>query len=160
MFVQGLASARFACSIVATLAALLLAMPAPAAAQAATAVFVDANLYRKFGVEAEARMFRFNESEQVHDTTYLIGPRFSYLGGRFRPYGKLLVGRGDFYFPFHYAKGTYFVVAPGFGIDWHPRRGRLAIRVVDFEMQYWPNFSYGSTLQPYGVSSGIAVRVF
>jgi len=122
-------------------------------------IFADANFYRKFGVEAEARMFRFHESEEVHDSTYLVGPRFSILSGRFRPYAKLLVGRGEFYYPFHYAKGSYNVVAPGGGIDWHPEGTRLTIRVLDVETQNWPNFSYGS-LHAYGISSGIALRVF
>jgi len=82
------------------------------------AAFVNAHLYRRIGVEAEVRTLQFQEDEDVHETTYLVGPRFSILPGRLPPYGKLLVGRGDFYFPFHHAKGSYFVVAPGTGVDW------------------------------------------
>jgi hypothetical protein len=123
------------------------------------AAFVDANLYRRIGIEAEARALHFKEQEDVHETTYLAGPRISILTGRFRPYGKFLVGRGQFSFPFHYAQGSYFVIAPGAGVDWQVGRSRLTVRIVDFEFQRWPQFSYGP-LQPYGVSSGIALRVF
>ena len=123
------------------------------------AVFVDAHLYRRIGAEAEVRTFRLNESAGVHETTYLIGPRFSFLAGRLRPYGKLLIGRGEFYYPFNYAKGSYFAIAPGGGVDWHIRQSKLTIRIVDVEIQNWPGFSFGA-LKPYGFSSGIAVRVF
>jgi hypothetical protein len=121
--------------------------------------FFDANLYRRTGVEAEARFSRFHESEGTHNSTYLIGPRVTLLRGSLRPYAKLLVGRGEFYFPFGYAKGSYFVVAPGFGVDWRMRRGKVTIRVVDVEFQRWPGFTYGE-IEPYGISSGIALRVF
>jgi hypothetical protein len=123
------------------------------------AFFVDAHLYRRFGAEAEARVLTLNQNEGVHETTYLVGPRYSVLAGHFRPYGKLLIGRSQFYFPFHYAQGSYFVLAPGFGVDWHAGRSRLAIRIVDVEMQNWSGFSFGP-MKPYGISSGVALRVF
>jgi hypothetical protein len=121
--------------------------------------FVDANLYRRTGVEAEARLSRFNQSEGTHNSTYLVGPRVTLLRENLRPYAKLLVGRGVFYFPFGYAKGTYFVVAPGFGVDWRVARGKLTIRLIDVEFQRWPGFTFGE-IKPYGISSGIALRVF
>jgi hypothetical protein len=121
-------------------------------------VFVDANLYRMIGVEAEARTLRLNEDAGTHETTYLVGPRISLKSSRFRPYAKLLMGRGEFYYPFHYAQGSYFVVAPGGGVDWRITK-RLTVRVVDVEFQNWPWFSFGP-LKPYGVSSGLAFRVF
>jgi hypothetical protein len=122
-------------------------------------IFIDANLYRRIGVEAEGRVLNLNEDEDVHETTYLAGPRYSILPGRIRPYAKFLIGRGQFGFPFHYAQGSYFVIAPGAGVDWQVGRSRLTIRLVDIEFQKWPQFSFGP-LQPYGVSSGIALRVF
>jgi hypothetical protein len=121
--------------------------------------FIDAHLYRRIGAEAEVRMLRLNEDEGVHSTTYLIGPRVSFLAGRFRPYTKLLIGRGEFYFPFHSAEGSYFVIAPGGGVDWHLARTRITVRLVDIELQQWPGFSFGA-IRPYGVSSGVALRVF
>jgi hypothetical protein len=121
--------------------------------------FLDANVYRRTGVEAEARLSRFNQSEGTHNSTYLIGPRVTLLRENLRPYTKLLVGRGIFYFPFGYAKGSYFVVAPGFGVDWRVARGKLTLRLIDVEFQRWPGFTFGE-IKPYGFSSGIAWRVF
>ena len=123
------------------------------------AVFVDAHLYRRIGVEAEARVLNIHEDQGVHETTYLVGPRFSFFPGRIRPYAKLLVGRGTFSFPYQFAKGSYFVVAPGAGVDWHAGSSRLTIRLIDIEFQRWPWFTFGP-LEPFGVSSGVAVRIF
>ncbi len=122
-------------------------------------IFVDAHLYRRIGAEVEARNFRYNEDAGTHETTYLVGPRLSVFPRRLRPYVKLLAGRGQFYFPYGYAKGSYLVVAAGAGVDWHPRGSRLSLRLIDFEQQDWPNFSFGA-LHPYGISTGLALRIF
>jgi hypothetical protein len=124
-------------------------------------IYLDANLYRRLGVEAEARALIFNEDEGVHQTTYLAGPRVSTHGRGLRPFSKLLAGRGEFRFPFGYAHGSYFVVAAGGGLDWRPgsSRSRFLIRVLDAEYQFWPQFSFGE-LHPYGISSGLSVRVW
>jgi hypothetical protein len=121
--------------------------------------FVDAHLYRRLGAEAEVRLLKLNQDEGVHETTYLVGPRFSILAHHLRPYGKFLVGRAQFYYPFHYATGSYFVIAPGGGVDWHMPRSPITFRLIDVEMQNWPGFSFGS-LKPYGISTGIAFTVF
>lgn len=123
------------------------------------AAVIDANLYARYGVEAEVRTLIINQDEGVHETTYLAGPRVSLLTGQVRPYVKFLVGRGELSYPFHDATGSYFVFAPGAGLDWHVGHSRLNIRVVDVEVQNWPGFSFGS-IMPYGISSGLAVRVF
>jgi len=121
--------------------------------------FVDASTRGFWGVEAEARWLKWNEVADVHDETYLIGPRFTLKSfGRFHPYAKVLVGYGQFTFPYNYAHGTDFVVAPGAGCDFRLNR-RISLRLVDFEYQDWPQFIYGS-LPSYGVSSGIRVRIF
>jgi hypothetical protein len=121
--------------------------------------FVDANVYARYGVEAEARTLRINQDEGVHETTYLVGPRVSILTRQVRPYVKFLVGRAEFSYPFHDATGSYFVLAPGAGIDWHVGHSRLNIRVIDVEVQNWPGFSFGP-ISPYGISSGLAVKIF
>jgi len=126
---------------------------------AGESIFIDLNLYRRVGIEAEARLLNLNADEGVHETTYLVGPRFSILTAGFRPYGKFLIGRGQFDFPFHYAQGSYFVIAPGGGVDWRIGKSRLTVRVIDVEFQKWPWFTYGP-LKPFGASSGIAIRAF
>ena len=122
------------------------------------ALFIDANLYRRVGIEAEGRRLAAHTSEDVKESTYLVGPRVSVLRHNLRPYGKFLVGRGTFDFPFHYAVGHYFVMAPGAGLDWHVG-DRLNVRLADFEYQIWPDFTFGS-LHPYGISAGISVDIF
>lgn len=122
-------------------------------------IYADANLYRRIGVEAEGRFLRYRSPNDLRETMYLVGPKISSNARSIRPYGKFLVGRGEFNFPFNYATGSYFVMAPGAGLDWRVGHSRWMVRVVDFEYQLWPQFSYGA-LHPYGASSGISFRVF
>ena len=124
-------------------------------------LFVDAHLYRRWGAEAEARFLNINQDLGAHQSTYLIGPKVSIFPRRIRPYVKLLAGRGEFTFPFNYAQGSYFVYAPGAGLEYRiaQGRGRVTVRLIDFEYQRWPQFTYGA-LHPYGFSSGLAIRVF
>ena len=123
-------------------------------------VYLDANVYRRIGVEAEARELRFHSDENLRETNYLVGPKISALGRTWRPYAKLLVGRGELNFPFSVAHGSYFVIAPGAGLDWRiGERGRMLVRLIDIEYQEWPSFTYG-TLHPFGASAGISFRIF
>lgn len=122
-------------------------------------VFVDANLYRRIGIEAEVRRLNYRTIEDVKENTYLVGPRYTGLGHNLRPYAKFLIGRGTLDFPYHYAVGTYFVMAPAAGLDWHLGNSRFTVRVADFQYQIWPQFTYGE-LHPYGITSGISFDVF
>jgi hypothetical protein len=122
-------------------------------------LFVDANLFRRYGVEFEARRLNFHTEEDVKEQTYLGGVKYSALPRTLRPYVKLLAGRGTIDFPFHYAVGSYFVVAPAAGLDWHLRESRWNVRVLDFEYQLWPHFTYGE-LHPYGLSAGVSFEFF
>jgi len=121
--------------------------------------FFDTETHRHIGVEGEARFLEFQQKANVHDETYLIGPRYSFHAmGKFYPYVKGLVGFGEFNFPYNYATGSYLVIAPGGGIDYRLSH-RVRLRLADIEYQYWPQFTYGA-LPSYGVSSGIRVRIF
>lgn len=122
-------------------------------------IFVDANLYRRIGIEAEARYLRVHSDENISESNFLIGPKISTHTRNLRPYAKLLIGRGQFNFPFNYAQGSYFIVDPGGGLDWRVGEGRFTVRVIDIEYQDWPFFTFG-TLHPYGVSSGLSLRLF
>jgi hypothetical protein len=90
-------------------------------------------------------------------TTLLAGPRWSLRPGGFVPYVKLLVGGGRFEFPYGFGHGDYLVVAPGAGIDLRVS-GKIGIRLVDFEYQEWPGFTFGA-LHPYGFSTGISIQI-
>lgn len=121
--------------------------------------FVDLNLYRRVGIEAEFRTLQYNSSQALRQSTLAIGPKISTHGRDFRPYAKLLAGRGHLGYPYGDARGSYFTVAPGAGLDWRLAGKPVTIRIVDFEYQFWPWFTFG-TLRPYGFSSGVSVRVF
>jgi hypothetical protein len=119
--------------------------------------YADLNL-GGLGIEAEARFLRYHTSEDVTENNYLIGPRVTLFHTRaLRPYAKFLVGQGHIVYPFRYAEGNYFAYAPGAGLEYSIHE-RFIVRVVDFEYQTWPDFSFGK-LNPYGISAGISLRL-
>jgi hypothetical protein len=119
--------------------------------------FADLNL-GGVGIEAEARFLRYHTSEDVTENNYLIGPRVTLFHTRsLRPYAKFLIGEGHIAYPFRYAQGNYFAYAPGAGVEYSIHE-RVIVRVIDFEYQTWPGFTYG-TLNPYGISAGISLRL-
>lgn len=122
-------------------------------------IYTDIHPHWRYGVEAEARWLRLNQSEEVFESSYLVGPRVivSPRSIAFEPYVKLLVGAGRISLPFHYAKGGFFAYAPGGGID-YSIGNYMKLRVIDFEYQRWPDFPYGS-LRPYGISFGVSFRL-
>ena len=120
-------------------------------------VYADFNATWRIGVEGEARFLRYNQENDTHLSTYLVGPRLSFGKHRFNPYGKVLAGLGRFNFPYDYATGNYFVIAPGAGVDYKVNQ-RVKLRLIDFEYQEWPQFSFGP-IHPYGVSAGISFSI-
>jgi hypothetical protein len=124
---------------------------------AGESVYVDTNLLWRVGVETEARRVAYSNFGE-RQSTLLAGPRWSFRPRTFIPYVKLLAGGGRFDFPYNFGYGTYFVAAPGAGVDL--RLGnRVRVRLVDFEYQVWPGFTFGS-IHPYGVSAGLSFQVF
>jgi hypothetical protein len=121
-------------------------------------IYVDANLYLHYGAEIRYQTFRYNEQSGIRQTTYLAGPRVSFRNRGWVPYVDLLAGRGDFDFPYGYAKGIYFVYAPGAGLD-YDLTSKIKLRVIDVQYQKWPQFTFGD-LRPYGASAGISLRVW
>jgi len=110
-------------------------------------------------VEGEARWLRFHEFRGEHQDHYLIGPRVPvFRFGKAQLYGKAMVGLGRMTFPNLYGYGTFTALAFGGGIDYKLSR-KVALR-GDFEFQDWPNFLPGQTIRPYGVTIGMAYRVF
>jgi len=120
--------------------------------------FVDGDTKRQIGIEAEGRWLEYFQTANVHVETYSIGGRYHFDFGRFQPYGKGLVGFGNFNFPYNYATGRYLVVTAGAGADFHWTH-RIYLRVADFEYQDWPQFTYGN-LNTLSVSAGLKVKIF
>ena len=121
-------------------------------------LYVDGNLYFHEGVEFQVQSLRFNQQSGTRETTYLIGPRYSFRESGFMPYVKVLAGIGKFTFPYRYGKGNYFVLAPAAGVDYAINK-RIKLRLINIEYQDWPQFSFGN-LHPYGASAGISLRVY
>ena len=123
--------------------------------------YADLKVTRWIGVEAEARWMRENNFVGITEDNYLIGPRvpiheFKRLG--LTPYGKALFGLGHMNFEYNEAYGRFSDIALGGGVDMKLGK-RFVVRPVDFEYQLWPNWLNG-TLKPYGVSAGIAYKIF
>jgi outer membrane protein with beta-barrel domain len=119
--------------------------------------FLDLNVRGHLGLEGEARFLRFSQTYDVHEDNYELGPRFRWHYHRFEPYGKFLIGNGQFNFPFSYGHGGYLMLVPGGGLDIHYHR--FTIRAIDYEYQHWTNFQH-SSLSPDGFSAGIGYRIF
>ena len=122
-------------------------------------IFGDAHLTRAIGLEAEYRSIALDGAEGTRFKNLLVGPRYAFTRHHVSPYLKVLLGRGEFTFPYSYAKGSYFVVAPGGGVDFQLGSSRASVRLFDFEYQNWSDFTYGSA-HPFGISAGLKFRVF
>ena len=120
--------------------------------------YADFNLGAHLSAEAEGRFLRFNQTINVHEDNYLIGPRYRFHWHRTQPYVKFLLGNGQFNFPYNFAHGGYFMIAPGGGLDINLKH-HLVWRPIDYEYQHWSSFQ-GSSLSPNGFSTGIAYRIF
>jgi Outer membrane protein beta-barrel domain len=118
--------------------------------------YLDLNLRGHLGVEGELRFLRWNQTYDIHEDNYELGPRYRIRWGHWEPYGKFLVGNGQFNFPFSYGHGGYLMLVPGAGVDYHYHRFTLR---GDYEYQHWTNFQH-STLSPDGFSLGIGYRIF
>lgn len=126
-------------------------------------VYVDMNIRRQIGIEAEGRWLRQGELFGSNESTYLIGPRVQIHRGAFSPYVKALIGDGKLVFEKGYY-GNYFVVAGGAGLD-VDLTSKIKLRLIDFEYQDWPQFNFGVgdfayPLRPYGVSAGLSYTVY
>jgi hypothetical protein len=125
-------------------------------------VYLDMNLTTNYGIEGEGRILDINKQAGAYATTYLVGPRMMFnprILGPVTPYVKLLVGNGKFYFPYNYATGSYFVLAPGAGLDMAVGQSKFIIRLIDVEYQDWPQFTFGP-MHSLGASVGISYRFY
>jgi hypothetical protein len=116
----------------------------------------DFDFSRHIGIEAEGHLGSFITPDDVNQTSYLIGPRFSYRRRRLNVFGKIMLGKGTLSTvrpTLRNTSTTYNIVpAYGGGLEYQYSR-RLNIRVVDVEMQKWPDFE-PHTLSPLAISVG------
>jgi opacity protein-like surface antigen len=121
-------------------------------------IYADVHPQWRVGFEGEARFLRYHTSEQVTESNYIGGIRVLILRSHgVEPYAKFLAGMGKITLPFGNAHGSFLAYAPGAGLD-VALNHNVTVRAIDFEYQHWPQFPYGS-FSPYGISSGVRVRV-
>ena len=99
---------------------------------------------RHFGIEGDIHMATLITPTDIGESSYLLGPRYAFTKGRFRPYAKALAGVGVFTFQPVYVSSKssssgHKMYAFGGGLDYAAKR-RLNIRVIDIEYQRWPAF--------------------
>jgi len=123
--------------------------------------YVDVHFTHWVQLEGEARWLRWNQYYGLHEDHYLIGPRVPVMriGGKTQVYGKAMFGLGKETFPFGYGYGSFSALAFGGSMDYRMSR-RVTLRAIDFEWQYWPKWLNNKSLYPYGISAGVAYRVF
>jgi hypothetical protein len=122
-----------------------------------SAMYVDANLYRRYGLETEFRRLSYSDNPGMNQTTLVTGPRISFRSRGVVPYAKMLVGVGVFNFPYHDGRGSYLALVPGAGLDWNMGR-KIRLRLIDVEYQDWSQFTFGPE-HPYGASIGISYQI-
>lgn len=120
--------------------------------------YVDLNVFRGYGIEAEGRWQHFHEYYGISQDNYLIGPRKKIFHfWKAQPYVKVLGGFSNMNFGPGIGTGRFNTIAFGGGTDIRLDR-RWSVR-GDFEYQWWPDF-LGDRLNPYGVSVGMNYRIF
>lgn len=121
--------------------------------------FVDLDTPHHWGLEGEARWLVIHRTQGAQASTYLFGPRYyRNVGTRFQPFAKGTIGVGLFTFPNSMGHGSYFVVAPGAGVDYLLTRN-LHLRLAEVEYQYWNQFPFGN-MSAVGVSTGFRYTLF
>ena len=117
-------------------------------------IYGDFDFTRHLGIEGAIHMATVITPTDIAESSYLLGPRYVFTKGKFRPYAKALLGLGVFTFQSVYANSkssssTHKMYAFGGGVDYTAKR-RLNVRVIDIEYQRWPGFA----------SSGLTPLVF
>ncbi len=129
--------------------------------------YADLDFRHGIGVEAEYHHITdLDPNYLIYQTTYEVGGRYSRHYGRFQPYAKVMVGRGNFNFPapgpnpdYNYSYNLY---AFGFGVDIRAYR-RINVRAEDEFQQWLPGSGAAAAFIPNGLSPnlptlGIAYR--
>ena len=121
-------------------------------------IWGDYDFNRLVGVEVEAHFGTIISPSDIGENSYLVGPRIMYHKRKFTVYGKLMLGRGSIIDQFHNTSSSYNIVpAYGGGLEYRVKE-RFNIRVVDFELQKWPDFE-PNTLSPLAISVGLMYRI-
>ena len=122
-------------------------------------IYGNYDFFSHIGIEGDVHIGNVITPNDIGETTFLLGPRFTFTKRRFHPYAKGLLGVGIFTFEpvYSYSKSsssTHKLYALGGGLDYSAKR-RLNIRAIDFEYQSWPGFT-ANGLTPIVITVGAA----
>jgi hypothetical protein len=124
----------------------------PQSFQGVTA-YVDFTRHSYLGLEAEFHQVSTTNSDKSFQRTYEVGGRYFRTYGRFMPYLKAMIGRGDFNYPFGQTDLAYNLYAGAIGVDYQ-LGPHLRLR-ADYELQSWYGFP-NEALTPQILSVAIA----
>lgn len=121
------------------------------------------NWNHSIGVQAETNFLRFNSFYGESQTSFLVGPRYTFLhSSKWRPYAQFSIGDVRTKYPFDIGSGNSFALAPAGGLDYHLKR-RWAVQ-AQYEYQFLtnsPNFTdephFG--MRPNGIQIGVSYRL-
>jgi hypothetical protein len=119
-------------------------------------IFSDLDVVPHIGAEAEYHYIALKTPTDFAENSFFAGPRFMLPRGRFKIYGKALIGIGDIVFQENNpgnGGGTYFAYGAGGGIDYKINQHWVAR--ADFEYQHW---AYLTGLTPTAFTVGAAYR--
>lgn len=115
--------------------------------------YVDFDRHSHFGFEAQFHQVNSNNNDQSYQRTYEIGGRYFRTYGPLLPYLKVMIGRGDFKYPFGQTDLSYNLYAGAIGAD-YKLGPHLRLR-ADYEMQRWSGFP-NESLTPKLLSFAVA----
>ena len=115
--------------------------------------YVDFNRHSHFGLEALFHQVSSTNSNQSYQRTYEVGGRYFRTYGPLVPYIKVMIGRGDFNYPFGQTDLSYNLYAGALGVDYE-LGPHIRLR-ADYELQSWYGFP-NEALTPQILSVAIA----
>jgi hypothetical protein len=117
----------------------------------------DYNVWHNIGLEGEIHYSVLTPTD-LSENTYLVGPRYTVRRKNFSVYGKALFGMGRFGTQggsFETTATTpYTAYAFGGGVEYMAPHN-LNVRLIDVELQKWPNFPPNG-LSPISYTIGVA----
>lgn len=116
-------------------------------------VYSSFDIKDHYGLEFDLHQTTPSYGTKVYERTYELGGRYVLDFKRYRPYGKLMYGRGVFNYPNNIANLAYNLYSVGGGLDYRLRPS-VNLR-VDYEHQHWFGFPI-TPLQPNVITIGVA----
>jgi hypothetical protein len=127
-------------------------------------IYADLGLFRRYGLEGEARFLDFTKPGGLTEKSYLIGPYATlYRRGKLTANVKFVAGAGLVNYSGGIGYGSYLEYVPGVNVEYrfaHKLKARF-----DYEYQLMPSAPGlpgipDNGINPNGFSGGVSYRVF